>query len=121
MLHRARKLNRNLQSQGISCKERLNQKYKLLRTKRWIPVQSESRSRKTATSCWPLKFLNIKNKHGCALPKAFFQLFSLCPGMLQLIKWLIPITEHCMLQDQNPQESTSLTFFPYPSHFYASL
>lgn len=61
------------------------------------------------------------NKHGCALPKAFFQLFSFCPGMLLLIKWLMPIREDCMLQDQNPQESTSLTFFPYQSHFCASL
>lgn len=38
--------------------------------------------------------------------------------MLLPIKLLIPIREDCMLQDQNPQESTSLPFFPYQNNFY---
>jgi len=73
-LHWARKLKKNLQSRGINCKELLNQKCKLLGTLIWTPVQWESRIPITATSSWPPKLLPSKNKHGCALPKAFFSI-----------------------------------------------
>lgn len=76
----------------------------------------ESETLISTASRWPLKLLETIVDMLCL--RHFFQLFLLCPGMLLPIKLLIPIREDCMLQDQNPQESTSLPFFPYQNNFY---